>query len=320
MQHRKLTAALVAAALTVSACGDDSGGSDGNSDGEEGATGPGCGPSAPGDLTEGAQVFEFGDEEPAYLLALPDDYDGETTRPLILNFHGLESDKESHEADTSLAEAGTARGYVVVTPDSVSGGQDGAGAGAQELEWSMGEGGDGADFGVMNALIDELGESLCIDDSRIYVAGHSVGSVFAGTFACREPYHVAATAMVGGFMPPTCEPANTPPVLAIHGTDDPVFSYEGGTGSVPLPPLPGVLEVLGYYAQHLGCEEPDGPDEGKAPAPGVERRSLRDCAQGSGAVLYTVEGGGAEWPGGQADSGDFSATEAILDFFDEQEQ
>lgn len=172
MHWRALTAALLGTMLVAGGCGDDSSG-----DGDALATG--CEDDAAPEVAEGENVFQFEGraaaeqeddgqdalsaleipaQERAYLLALPDGYDDDTPDPLILNFHGVGSDKETHERDTAVAATAIARGYVVVTPDAQPQGEGGGD------EWSIfGEAAEGADFVVLNELMTDLSRQLCLD-------------------------------------------------------------------------------------------------------------------------------------------------------------
>ncbi len=319
MEHRgpvTTAAALLAAALVLVACsgGDGSGGADpGGSDGAEATDQPSaadCDPARPATATDGEQTFSFGGEERAYLLALPDDYDGTTAQPLAFSFHGFSSDKEGQNAYAAMADKGTARGYIVVTPDALGDPRD----------WNyFGDRARADDFGFVDALVVDLSERLCIDADRVYAAGHSAGSAFTGFLQCRPPYRFAAVAMVAAFIPTTCPVDQaTPSVIAFHGTADPAVPYDGGSvggGPVGIPP---VLDTLEQYADAYGCQRPATEDE---PAAGVETDTLTGCAGGTQVVLYTIVGGTHDWPGnaiqpaatgGQA----YPATDTILDFFD----
>ena len=160
------------AALALVACSSGGGAGPGNGGGPGGATTdagavtPDCDPPRPAAATDGAQSFRFGDQTRAYLLAVPDDYDGTTEYPLVFTFHGFSSNKEGMDAYAGMAEEGTARGYIVVTPDALG----------EPRDWnSFGNSARADDFGFVDALVVDLGERLCIDAARVYAAGHSAG-------------------------------------------------------------------------------------------------------------------------------------------------
>lgn len=315
---RTTLAVLLAAGLMTAACGsagDDAGDGSAREDARggategtaEGGTGDGgsaatCDPARPSDPVTGPQTFESGGETREYLLALPEDYDGTTAAPLVLNFHGFSNNMEGQEAMTGMGEQGASRGYVVVTPDALG----------QPQEWNaFADEARPDDFAFVDALVDDLAGRLCLDTDRVYAAGHSNGSAFTGFLVCQESSRLAAVAMVAAFVPRTCpveDPA--PEVMAVHGSADPLVPYEGGTVAGSSIGIPPARDTLARFGEEYGCEAPVAEDE---PVPGaVERRRFTGCAHGDEVALYTVVGGGHEWPEGP----DFSATAAILDFFD----
>lgn len=273
-----------------------------------------CAPARPARPSHRPREFEFGGVAREYLLALPRGYDGVRRHPLLLNFHGFSGSKERHEANTGLGAAGSARGYVVVTPDALG----------EPREWNIfGAAGAADDYAFVDALVAHLTRALCIDRHRVYAAGHSNGSAFAGFLACRRPFRFAAVAMVSAAVPAGCPDGVAPAVVAIHGTADPQVPYRGGTVGGSTVAVPPVRDVVAGYAERYGCDLPG--EQGRA-APGVRRLRSRGCAGGSEVLLYTVVGGGHEWPGGATARGvpaadrvpgsTFPASERILDFFD----
>jgi polyhydroxybutyrate depolymerase len=293
-------AVLLAVALVAAAC---STGDSGDATTSETTSPPAdCDPARTVDVAaDDPQSFSFDGAERSYLLALPVDYDGTVAAPLVLNFHGFSNNKEGQEAVTGMAAQGSERGYVVVTADALG----------EPQEWNMfGEPDRADDFAFVDALVADLLERLCIDDERVYAAGHSNGSAFTGFLACKEPYRFAAVAMVSAFVPSGCPVDQVAPsIVAVHGTDDPAVPYDGGTVGGSAIGYPPTLDTLDSYAQAYGCD-PVVQDE---PQADIERRLLGGCAHGSEVVLYTVVGGTHDWPTGPG----FAATGAVLDFFDD---
>src|SRR5262249_7840151 len=127
--------------------------------------------------------------------------------------------------------------------------------------------------------------------------------------ACRASDLVAAISAIEAASPTgsACQPERPVPVLAFNGTGDPVVPY-----SVAAP-------TLASWRQIDGC----GDASSITYANGDSRcESWSGCADGSEAVLCTIQGGGHVWPGG----GDFpsylgnktldiSATDQSVAFF-----
>lgn len=327
--------AVVASVLAAGACGSDDGdgessasdkGREGAETAADGEAGPdaGCDPAKPaGELAAGesdgehgnAHTFSFENEDRTYLLALPGDYDGRAAHALVFNFHGFSGNKEAQEIYTAMGDLGTERGYVVVTPEALG----------DPTDWNyFGDEDRPDDFGFIGALLSHLSEQLCIDEDRIYAAGHSAGSAFTGFLVCTEPYRFAAAAMVAAFIPTTCPTDEVAPsAIVFHGTDDPLVPYDGGEVGEGGPGIPPALDTLEQFAEEYSCDEPvvEQPDES------IETRTLQGCVHGSEVVMYSFTGGGHGWPGNETDVDlggqpdnpliEFPATETILDFFDD---
>ena len=311
-----VAATLLAVGLVLLGCSGGDGAGGGNAGGPGGAdTGDDaaaadCDPPRPAAATDDPQSFSFGGEERSYLLALPDDYDGTTAHPLVFSFHGFSSSKEGLNAYAAMAEKGTARGYVVVTPDALG----------EPRDWNyFGNRARADDFGFVDALVVDLSERLCIDADRVYAAGHSAGSAFTGFLQCKPPFRFAAVAMVAAFIPTTCPVDQaTPSVIVFHGTADPAVPYDGGSVGGGPAGIPPVLETLEQYADAYGCDRPATEDE---PAAAVETDTLTGCTGGSEVVLYTIVDGTHDWPGnairpGSTAGQEYPATDTILDFLD----
>ena len=87
------------------------------------------------------------------------------------------------------------------------------------------------------------------------------------------------------------------PMIAFHGTADPLVPFEGG----PIPAqagggtFPPVRRSASEWSRALGC---DGLPTISRPAASVELSTFTRCKRGDGDVLlYTLLGGGSTWPG-----------------------
>lgn len=233
--------------------------------------------------------------------------------PLVVLFHGFASSKETIDVDTGMEQKGTARGFVVLTPD---------GTGTPRTWHFLGPG-SADDFAFADALVSDITSRACIDPHRVYAAGHSAGSAFTGFLVCRTPYRFAAVAMVAATIPSTCPADVTYAVISVHGTADPVVLYDGGLGAGQTVPIPPVKQTIATLAQRNHCAPSPASD---TPAPGVARLRYTGCVQGRDVELLSILGGGHPWAGGrqatltepQVPGAQYPATDAILDFFTRQ--
>ena len=88
------------------------------------------------------------------------------------------------------------------------------------------------DLAYVSALIDQVESTQCIDTSRVYAGGFSDGAVMASLLACTMSDRFAAIGAVSGLeLPAPCAPARPVPVIAFHGTADPILYFGGGVNS-----------------------------------------------------------------------------------------
>jgi polyhydroxybutyrate depolymerase len=86
------------------------------------------------------------------------------------------------------------------------------------------------------------------------------------------------------------------PVIAIHGTSDPVCPYNGGRSRLGGATFPSVPGFMANWSRRNHC----GPNPiESAVAADVTRLQYTNCANDADVVLYTVKGEGHQWPGGK---------------------
>ncbi|MQY05525.1 alpha/beta hydrolase family esterase [Actinomadura macrotermitis] len=256
-----------------------------------------------------------------YLLAVPKDY-GRAPLPVIVDLHGLRSNGFEQAVYARLANAGPARGFIVVEP-AVARGRQG---------WKLpGMTDGGSDTAYIGALLDHLEKTLCVDRRREYAAGFSNGAGLAAALVCGLNGRLAGVAPVAGvnLARPCARPRPTT-LVAFHGTGDPIVPYEGGApfggDRTRIPAwmrpasgvfaLPGVPAVTAGWARAFGC----GKAARDRPGSEITRTRYPRCRDGARVELYTVAGGGHTWPGsipigaGKTTT-QIDATRLILDAF-----
>jgi polyhydroxybutyrate depolymerase len=228
------------------------------------------------------QSLAVGSQTRSYRIAVPDRYRSTSPTPLILLFHGSGSNALQTSVYTGMPARGARNGFLVATPDAVA------------EQWQLSHA-NTADLSFVSALIASLSARYCVDSTRIYAAGISLGSEFSIIVACAVPHRIAAIGLVAAEFP--VRPCTGPiPVMAFHGTADPLVPYtNGGVGkSYPGVHLPGAEENLAAWARLDGCR---GTARLRPVATAVVRRTFDGCVGGSAVVLYSVIGGGHTWPG-----------------------
>lgn len=103
-------------------------------------------------------------------------------------------------------------------------------------------------------------------------------------------------------------------VVAIHGTADRSVPYEGGTGPVVTLIVPSVRSEIDFWSVFNGCDYAENATVAKD----VTAERHYGCRNGTGVLLYKIEGGGHVWPGPGApgpESREINAAVEIWKFF-----
>ncbi len=110
------------------------------------------------------------------------------------------------------------------------------------------------------------------------------------------------------------------PMIAFHGTTDPIIPYTGGHSPLAPQTFPNVETWASSWAHRNDCASKPADS---AVTADVTRRQYTGCADGATVVLYTIRGGGHTWPGGKplpsiivgATSHEIDATREMWNFF-----
>jgi len=227
-------------------------------------------------------------------------------RPLVLDFHGVD-ESALLQADTSQFGAlGQLDGFVVVTPSGTG----------DPIHWDTTDHtAANPDLQFVSALLDHVEATQCIDTSRVYATGFSDGAVMASQLACTMSGRFAAVGAVSGVeLHQPCDPTRPVPLIAFHGTADPILYFNGGVDTAALTDLlgpdeptspstaatqpprldgPGVPATVRDWALLDGCDP--RPIDSRVGSQVIVRRY--SCPSGTDVRFYIVVGGGHEWPG-----------------------
>jgi polyhydroxybutyrate depolymerase len=211
------------------------------------------------------------------LLATPASRD---PAPLIILLHGMGSNAADIDRVSDLAERGPAAGAVIATPNAL---------GSPTMWRASGQGPDAA---FLDAMITDIEAHTCVDTSRVGIAGFSVGAVLAAAYGCTHQDRISAIVTVEVDAPGPC--TKPLPILAFHGTADPIVPYAPPPGAPALGGGTGTESNLAKWAQISNCgDAPVTTEIGSE----VTKLEWPHCAGGSEVVLYKVIGGGHDWPG-----------------------
>ncbi len=239
-------------------------------------------------------------EEREYLLHVPPSYDGARPTPLVISMHAGATWPAQQMNLSRWNRLADEHGFIVVYPS----GTGEVGAIDMPRIWPVDRESDRTkDVRFIAELIETLEAAYDIDPARIYANGMSNGGAMAFVLSCTLADRIAAVGMVAAAQSRPfdwCPDPRPVPMIAFHGTADPLVPYEGGALGDPFNPVkpiyPSVRDWTARWARRNRCAK--DPVESVA-APDVTRIEYTHCAEGAPVVLYAIEGGGHTWPGGK---------------------
>lgn len=293
----------------------------------------------------------------SYYINLPENYDGDTAAPLILSFHGYGGSAIGQVSTDQFTNKTWNPDYVVIYPESdgvssssnrppktpqfycVSGGHEWRRMCANKTKktqaWQVAPYSDHGvnDLLFTSNLLKNLTSTLCIDTSRIYCSGKSIGGGFCNMLACDSTLSssFAAIAPVSGafYTTPanetwnsTCHASHPMPVLEFHGDADTVIPYDGGENNgIDLPTIPDWAKE---WAAFDGCSDSTSVDAKYLNDSAVLHASYScgtDAEEGAIVQHYYIDDLGHKWPteGWNAENDGkgtyIDASPIILEFF-----
>lgn len=232
-------------------------------------------------------IVSSGDKR-EYLLYVPKSYDPTRPAPLVISMHGAGGWPVQQMEISGWNRVADREGFLVVYPSGK--------VGAGPRVWHMG---GAKDVRFIADLIDRLEASYNIDPSRIYANGVSNGGGMAFVLSCTMSDRIAAVGTVAAaqLLPwKWCRDRTPVPMIAFHGTSDPMAPYAGGSTWVAEERFPDVRTWTANWARRNRCA-PNAIDS--EVAVDVTRHEYTRCAENASVILYTIRGGGHTWPGGQ---------------------
>jgi poly(3-hydroxybutyrate) depolymerase len=211
----------------------------------------GCGLAAPASGLLNIDVQGMAGE---YVLSIPPSYDPNVPYPLGFAFHGRgRTGPNCHDGDCAGFQAVMENDAVLVYMTSL-GGDGWEGDNEREINVAFFE-----------TLLAELEDTLCIDTSRVYVAGTSSGAHFTNVLGCRFGDVLLAIAPVAGYLPET-ECVGEPAALVIHGVYDSHVPFSDGE------------TARDFWRMRAGCSEDTVPTIAEVHAMVTATMETHGCA------------------------------------------
>ena len=211
-------------------------------------------PSSP--TTQSLTSIEVNGVEREFRLSAPSSEPG-TRLPLVIAFHGGTDSQEDFAQQEQFDQLGEQEKFIMAYAIAE---QDRT---AAEGEWFLNTAATSEeDNNFAEAIVDELSESYCIDQDRLYAIGYSLGAMFTYEIACQLNHRFAATASFAGTMPvnpESCDIARGIGILHIHGKLDYIIYYHQdwewkdgeheGVGT-----MSEVPNLIDYWAAKSSCQ------------------------------------------------------------------
>lgn len=256
-----------------------------------------------------------------YKVHVPASYQKDVATPLVFALHGLGQNAVMFNGSIGanwIAKSDQA-GFILVMPNGNV--QNSDGSWATIGSWNAGEccgssaQGGLDDVELIRAIAKEVDSHLNVDLKRVYASGLSNGGFLSFRLACEAADLITAIAPGSGAIGDpniaplgqgnhnftSCNPSRAVPVLAFHGTADPLVSYDYMKPS------------LDRFAQANGCQLTTTAAATPATKGDTSCVTYQGCPAGIEVTGCTVAGGGHCWFGSSTcGTGDTSGIGAAL--------
>jgi len=224
-------------------------------------------------------------EKREYLLYKPQNYHGPERMPLWILAPGSYNDPYKQLRMSDMVQAAEQEQFAFVALK----GKDNL---MNVVLHSQPEPGKADDVAYTRMVLEQVSKHLCIDRRRVFCTGYSRGARFCMRLASELAGVVAAVAPVSGIRYPFPNNATRPmPILAFHGTDDPINPFKGNGN--PTYWHSSVPEAVKQWVAFNGCQR----HETERVSFRVTKEKYTDCSAGADVILVKIRGGGHTWPG-----------------------
>lgn len=267
--------------------------------------------------------------ERSFIVYLPNSYSTTQKAPVIFLFHGGGANAASMlniSFKNDFTDISERENVLLVAPQGIDKSwNDGRQTKANKKNID--------DVKFITKILEYIELNYAVDSTRIYATGISNGGFMVSRLGCEIGNRFAAIAAVAATMGSdipyaSCSPTFTLPVMYIHGTEDPLIPFNGGSKSIG---------AEGAYVSHQKVLEkwvsinhctttpvtiplPDIAMDGTS----IVKEVYAAGNSGAEVIGYTVNNGGHTWPGGKQYlpkiiigrlSRNMDACEVIWDFF-----
>lgn len=186
-----------------------------------------------------------------WITYVPASYTGEAEVPLVFVLHGYGATMTGIAEESRWYDVAEKNGFIVIFANALN--VDGASRGnlpAPTWRSDASLNPDNADVKFLNELLDRAEEQYKIDAGRVYITGHSNGSMMTWTMAINSLERFAAVGPCGYMVPYTGETSTDAPI-AVWGF---LGEYDS-VGSAKLVEGNNTVKALQAWNQYNGIDE-----------------------------------------------------------------
>ena len=240
--------------------------------------------------------------------------------PLVFVCHGYTGSAQGIMDYSDFNALADEFGFAVCYPQ---GSQDSFGNSFFNVGYDFQNGETVDDVAFIQNLKSHLQSNYSLSESDVFCTGLSNGGDFCYLLACQASSDFKAVAPVAGMMlqeiMDDCNPENEVSIFEIHGTADNITYFQGDPNNIDnwgaYPSIPNTIEFwTALFGLDILVNEnlPNlAPNDGSTVTSDMYSQA-ESCSE---VWLYTVEGGGHDWPGAFGNM-DISASREIWMFFD----
>ena len=180
------------------------------------------------------------------------------------------------------------------------------------------------DIAFVEELIDSLQAMHSLSEQDVFCTGMSNGGDFSYMLACQASETFKAIAPVAGMIMQDimddCNPINEVSILEIHGTQDNVTYWQGDPNNIDgwgaYPSIPNTIDFFTNMFGLTALSSAVFPDIDPTDGSTVSSDKYTELGSCTEVWLYTVDGGGHDWPGSYGNM-DISASREAWLFFEQ---
>jgi polyhydroxybutyrate depolymerase len=246
-------------------------------------------------------TFQSGGVTREAVYVIPSTYSGKKKVPLVLDFHGSNSNPAVQLKRSHWDEVAEREGFVVM---ALAGSLKGELPNTHAWNVPGVTDGEGADESLaIRDAVKLAKETLCIDATKIYASGYSGGGRMLSQYICNGYGDFAAAGFVMGLRAGTpveengvwlprresCQPSRPVSIIAFSGMKDHVNPFDGGGKAYW---RYGGEVALNRWAELNGCEARAQSETGAS----ADVTRYLGCRAGTSVISYVIANADHAWP------------------------